>query len=385
MQQKKSKMHVSKPIAILSVVIVLVLGLLIFLFTSPTTSFFNPLNARQQQPPTPSPDPLKPLNIAIIGYAGANHDGGSLTDTIILAHINPKTQTTHLISVPRDTWIDLPTSKEASTSSKINAAYAIGKDDARYPNKPQPYTGKDGGGYMLKNALYQVTGLKPDYFIAVNFEGFIQSLSLLGNITINVPYSFDDYFYPIAGKEKDPCGKTDEEIASLTATMSAHLLEKEFPCRYEHISFTQGPSQLTATQALKFVRSRHSAVGGSDFGRSQRQQALITAVKDKVFSLNTLTQSVPLITQAAKHFHTDLDLEAAKNFLTVFDQAPSFPISSITLSTDNVFIESKSQDGQYILIPKKDPSNFSSIHQYIQSQLASNSATISPVPTSNQN
>jgi anionic cell wall polymer biosynthesis LytR-Cps2A-Psr (LCP) family protein len=326
--------------------------------------------------PTPTPDPLKPLNIAIIGYAGPGHDGGSLTDTIILAHIDPKLKQTHLISVPRDTWISLPTSTESSSSAKINTAFAIGNDDARYPNKPEEFQGKNGGGNLLKYALSTLTGIEPDYYIAINFQGFVDSINLLGGVTIDVPYTFDDYFYPIAGKETETCGKSEEDIANLTATMAAHLLEKEFPCRYEHIHFTAGPTTMTAQEALKFVRSRHSLTGGGDFGRSQRQQALITALKDKVFSVQTLTKSIPLMQQASDFVKTDLNLKAAKEFITTFDQAPSYPLKSITLSTANVFTETKSFDGQYILVPTTNPNDFSSIHQFIADNLASPSANL---------
>src|SRR5690606_38427500 len=51
---------------------------------------------------SPSPDPLRPYSVLLLGYGGGNHAGGRLTDTIMVARVNPRTEEIHLISIPRD-------------------------------------------------------------------------------------------------------------------------------------------------------------------------------------------------------------------------------------------------------------------------------------------
>ena len=113
---------------------------------------------------TPTPDPNHDISVLLLGYGGAGHDGGYLTDSIILARISPKLQKIDLISLPRDLWINIPISITATHSAKINSAYTVGIDDKKYPNKAIEFTGPAGGGQLSKYVISQVTGIKPDYF-----------------------------------------------------------------------------------------------------------------------------------------------------------------------------------------------------------------------------
>lgn len=106
----------------------------------------------------------------------------------------------------------------------------------------------------------------------VDFTGFSRVIDLLGGIEVNVERSFDDYKYPIAGREKDLCNG-----------------DKEFKCRYEHIHFNSGLQPMNGETALKYVRSRNAeGEEGTDFSRSQRQQKVMLAIKDKILSYKVL-------------------------------------------------------------------------------------------------
>lgn len=319
--------------------------------------------------PTPTPDPMSPKNVLLLGYGGSGHEGGALTDTIILAHIIPTENKVFLISIPRDTWVEL-TIKDDPEHYKINHAFAIGVDDVRFPDKKDIYKGIAGGGLLAKEAAQKVTGLKIDYFVSIDFSGFKNIIEILDGVEINIPYSFIDEYYPIKGMEEDVCGKNEDEMKAIHATMSGELLEKEFKCRYETLEFSKGLVVLDGETALKFVRSRHSEINGNDFGRSMRQQALITAVKDEVLSLGSVTKIIPLVNSITKNIQTDIDI---KSGLELFSQNYNFTdvvIKSISLNTDNVFVESKSDDRQYILIPKAGMDNFREVHLFVEEQLA---------------
>jgi polyisoprenyl-teichoic acid--peptidoglycan teichoic acid transferase len=315
---------------------------------------------------TPSLNPYEPFNVLLLGHGGPGHDGGDLTDTMIVAHIRPEDKKIILISLPRDTWVEVPVSKDKKEMTKINAAYAIGKDEKKYPDKEAFYKGEAGAGNLAKEATEKVTGLSIAHFVAVNFNGFMKAIDLIGGIEVDVPHTFEDNFYPIKGLENETCGL---DPAALTATMSGFQLEKQFTCRYETLSFTKGKTTMDGITALKFVRSRHSETHGGDFARSERQKAVIKAVRSKVLSLGILNDFVPLLNKLSDSVRTDIDIATARTMLSIAGDPRSYEISSITLSTDNVFKDSLSRDRQYILIPKGGEGKFEGVEEYIKKQI----------------
>lgn len=370
----------SLPISVVIFVVFFVVSFLltgIFLTQKPSSAL-SPLSLHQPitPTPTPTPDPLRPTNILIMGYGGGNHDGGSLTDTIIVAHVRPREQKAFLISIPRDLWVSLPIQKESTESHKINAAYAIGVDHRNYPNKREDFMGKDGGRMLASYAVQQATGFTIDHAISLSFAGFLKAVSLLEPLTIDVPASFTDAFYPIEGKETDSCGKSEEDIKQITSTMSGFLLEKEFACRYESISYTKGSQTMTAQEALKFVRSRHSDLDGGDFNRSRRQAALLAAVKKKLASPAMFPKLIPLATTVLSSIDTDISLTDIPQLLSLYNNFQSFELKTINLSIDNILNESIGPQGQYILTPRGKTTDYTSIHQYLQQQIAASSSSV---------
>lgn len=327
--------------------------------------------------PTPTPDPQAPFNVLLLGYGGAGHEGGDLTDTMIVAHVEPKMKKVTLISVPRDLWVGIPTNGEQVAYSKINAAYAIGLDDRKYPNKLDIYKGKAGGGELSKYAVEKVLGQDVRYFASVDFGEFKNIIDALGGVDVNVPRTFDDNFYPIKGEEENTCGYSAEELAEIHKKYTGFKLEQQFTCRYEKLHFDKGIARMDGETALKFVRSRHSETDGSDFARSSRQQALIQAAKDKILSLGIIDNLVPFVTQFANVLRTDVSISEARKILDVAGDPREYKIATIVLSTDNVLKDGFSSDRQYILLPKAGQDNFDDVHKYIEIQL-----NPTPTPTS---
>lgn len=379
------------------IVLVVVLLLLMVISTAGTILFsvFRSTNqatvstqriAPADSSPTPTPpDPLRPRTVALLGYAGGNHAGGSLTDTIMLVHANPRNKSVVLISIPRDTWISVDIGEESTLSAKINTAYSVGLDDRKYPNKYPEYSGEGGGGSLAKHVIEQVTGLYPDYFVSVNFRGFITALESLGPLTVSVPVSFTDEYYPIEGEEDNTCGRSEDDIATLSATLSGFELEKAFPCRFESITFTRGPMELDAETALKFVRSRHSEIGGSDFGRALRQQAVIQALKNKLTQSSSIPRIIAALTTLHTYVQTDISLTEVPNLLDLFPPQEDYTFSTLVLDRSSAFKETRSADGQYILVPQQ---SWEAIHTDIANFIdgadfeATQAATASPSASS---
>lgn len=214
------------------------------------------------------------INILLLGIAGGNHDGPLLSDTIIFVSINPEKKKTTLISIPRDIWVP-------SMHAKINSAYAFGEEKQK--------------GYGLieaKSVISEFLGQPIHYTVRIDFSGFEKMVDELGGLNVNVEHTLDDYAYPITGKEDDPCGKSIEQLQAATASADNFA---DFPCRYEHLHVDSGKTHMDGETALKFVRSRHGIGSeGSDFARSHRQQLVISAMKEKIFSLQVLLNPVKL-------------------------------------------------------------------------------------------
>jgi len=307
-------------------------------------------------------------NILLLGYGGAGHAGGTLSDSILLLSINSKTKKAVMISVPRDIWIDLPTDYENLTPKKINEAYAVGLDDSRYPNKKSEFKGTTGGGNVVKYAVSTVTGLSVDYFIGVSFDEYSEIIDSLGGITVDVPASFTDEYYPVKGMENDLCGKSEEEVNALKAQYTDFALEKNFTCRYETLTFTKGIMTMDGATALKFVRSRHSNENGGDFARSERQMAVLMALKDKLLSLEAIKNIDKMYPSLAKLATTDLNLNTAKVLLDFLGNPNDYATTKINLSTENVLVESRSTAGAFILLPKAGFGNWEETQDYIKNE-----------------
>ena len=311
------------------------------------------------------------VNVLLLGIGGGKHDGPLLTDTIIYASIDPKENKVTLISLPRDLWIP-------ELKAKINTAYAYG--EAKQP----------GGGILLSRAVVEkVLGQPVDYVLRVDFNGFVQAVDMLGGIDVNVERSFDDFEYPVSGKETDTCGFEGEEFEK-RATESSQL--EAFPCRYEHIHFDKGQQVMNGQTALRFVRSRHAkGPEGSDFARSQRQEKIISAFKDKVFSLGTFLNPLKLVNLAnvfEGSIDTDIKQEEYDDFIKLGRKMEKAELKSVVLdagdeSQDRAglldFPRSRAEfRGQWVIIPRLGSGNFSEIHLHVACEIEGENCRITP-------
>jgi LCP family protein required for cell wall assembly len=327
---------------------------------------------------TPTPDPLAPYSVLLMGYGGGTHDGGRLTDSIMLAQIRPRDEIVKLISVPRDLWVQIPVSESENISRKINEAYVIGFDDKKYPNKKIEFTGEAGGGELLKYVIGQVTGIKPDYFAAIDFDGFVKVIDKLGGIDLKINQTFDDPFYPIEELKNDTCGKSEEEMKSLEATMSGDKLEQQYICRYENLHFDKGIQHMDGITSLKYARSRHSIVGAGDFNRAERQKLVVTAIRDKIMSVDFIPKIIPTIQTLTRHITTDIDFTKMSELVTKIPEVSEYKIVSIALTDTNVLKNAKASTGQFILSPKLGENDFSEVKTFIENN---GILTITPTAT----
>jgi len=161
---------------------------------------------------------------------GTGSTEGQRTDTIMLLHVPPGGEPA-LISVPRDSFVDIP----GHGQNKINAAFAF------------------GGAPLLEQTLEQSTGLRVDGYLEIGFGGFVNVIDALGGIEMCLPEAIKD--------------------------------------RDSHLDLEKGCQDLDGTTALGYVRMRKADPRG-DLGRVERQRQMLAAVADEAASPATVLNPV---------------------------------------------------------------------------------------------
>ncbi len=265
------------------------------------------------------------INFLLMGIGGPGHDGPYLTDTIILASFKPSTKEASMLSIPRD--LIVPTGQ--GSFMKVNHIYALSQ------NK-----GLEEAFRITKTVIGDTFGVPIHYMGVVDFQGFIELIDAVDGVTIKVDRSFTDYQFP-AGQNST-----------------------------QKVSFEEGIKKMDGTTALKYARSRHGTNGeGSDFARSERQQKIILATKERVASFNTLLNPLKITTLFGlvnEYTRTDIepwevvklvqmtkDVDAKKIYNTVLDDSSGYLASGIS-----------SVDGAYILQPVSG--NFFQLQSLVQ-------------------
>lgn len=168
--------------------------------------------------------------------------GAGLTDAIMVAQVSGDRQHAYLMSIPRDSWVDVP----GHGMRKINAAFGL------------------GGPALAVATVEQLTGIRLDHVAVADFESFATMTDELGGVEITLPEGMDTLLY-----EKDEDGQ------------------------FKEITLPPGEHLLSGDEALAYARQR-AGVPGGDFGRVQRQQNWIRAIMQAAYRENLLTDPVGL-------------------------------------------------------------------------------------------
>ena len=184
------------------------------------------------------------ITVLMMGSDRREGEEQSRSDTLMVAFVDLDQKQIRLLSMPRDTYVTIPTTGE---QTKINHSYAYGGVD------------------LVKQTLESNFGIKCDYYMDVDFQGFIDVIDALGGITLDVPR---DMYYPDEG-----------------------------------IDLTAGVQDLDGSKALQFCRFRSDGQG--DLGRIDRQQAFLVAMKEKMFSAGTLLKIPDICSAVMENMQTD--------------------------------------------------------------------------------
>jgi LCP family protein required for cell wall assembly len=200
----------------------------------------DPFAGIEDRPTTEEPaGPSGPLDILVLGsdsrISAGDPDqwefGAQRTDAIMLVHIPADRGSMQIMSIPRDSWVDVP----GWGMYKINAAFSF------------------GGPSLMIQTVEQLTGVRIDHFVVADFESFAELTDELGGVEI-----------------------------TLTEPMNTRGVDLD-----------AGPQRMTGEQALVYVRERYSLPRG-DFDRVQRQQNWLRAIMRSAFDRDVLTNPVRL-------------------------------------------------------------------------------------------
>jgi polyisoprenyl-teichoic acid--peptidoglycan teichoic acid transferase len=192
-----------------------------------------------------------PLSILLVGVDKREGDSGR-TDSMIVATINPDTNSTKLLSIPRDTKTEIISNSDPdkNRTTKLNAAYAY------------------GGIEMTIDTVENFLNVPIDYYVEVNMEGFKDIVDAVGGIDVNNQYEFE----------------------------------------LDGTTLYEGQQHLDGEEALQYARMRKEDPLG-DFGRQERQKEVISKVVKKGASLTSLANYDDILEALQDNVLTNLTLD----------------------------------------------------------------------------
>ncbi len=206
------------------------------------------------------------INILLLGADRRPGQKQFRTDTIILATLNTRKGTLNMTSFPRDLYLSIP----GNGQNRINTAYFY------------------GGINLLKQTFRENFGIKPDYYVLIDFTKFKRLVDSLGGLDVKVGETVSDYR---AG---------------------------------EYVTIKKGKQYMDADTVLWYVRTRKST---SDFSRNERQQEIIRAIIDKMLTLENLVRIKEIYDIYDDAITTDMGLG---------DMLPLLPSAVKLMNGDNI-------------------------------------------------
>ena len=239
-------------------ILIIVFSVILFIAAAGAGSFFLYLNsvnttinslstAEVENILAPIESPEEPVTILILGRDTRDTEGErGRADTIMLLYLDPGKSTGSLLSIPRDTFVEIPGHGE----DKINAAYAY------------------GGEELMIQTVQEFIGAEINHYVTLDFQGFVDLIDAMGGVDITIDRPLVD---PKSGANLSP-----------------------------------GDHHLTGEQSLAYTRSRATELG--DIGRIQRQQHLFRELVAQKLNVQYLSNIPHYFNILIENTRTDLEV-----------------------------------------------------------------------------
>ena len=230
-------------------------------------------------------------------------------DSLMLISIDPVGKHIGILSIPRDLLVQVPGFERRL---KINTVLGVGEGQ-RFASGPD----------LLKRTVQWNFGIRVHKYVLMDFQALIDIVDIIGGIEITIDYMINDQKYPDMNYGYDP------------------------------LVITAGTHTLGGYDALRFARTRH---GNNDMRRAERQQQVVTAIRDRILNFNMIPQLVLQAPQLWNSFndniHTDLGFEDVLQLVLFAAEIDGDNITKGVM--DYNFVEDyTTEDGLFALIPKQ--------------------------------
>ena len=356
-KEKKEKKKWSKKKKVVSTIlsILLILGVIVAVFGANLLSKLDKVlhgNLFSDASAFLNTQPLKGessgrVNILLAGNSAddVGHNGGDLTDSIMIVSIDTTTHNAFMLSIPRDLWVNIP----GMGHQKINAAITV--SDFSAPGYPS------NGMGQLEQIIQTQLGIPINYYVLIDYAALRDATNAVGGISVNIQSS-------------DPRGLYDPSI--------------DFATKGPLVKLSNGWHTLNGQQALDLARARGDAYGSygyelSDFARTQNQRMMLVALAQKAKSTGVVTNPIKitsLFSAFSNNVQTDMTLN---NVLRLAQITKPIDLNSIqsqgfSYAGDNPLLigHVDPASGQDALIPSSGVDNFTALTQYYQQLTSKN-------------
>lgn len=266
------------------------------------------------------------VNVLMVGYGGDGHGGAYLADSIQILSIDPATDTTTTIPIPRDLWVEGVSAY--GTSTRVNEVFSVGQANG----------GLDEAGALLAATLSEVTGLEIEHWLSIDFAGFQAMVDAVGGVTVDNPTAFE-------------YAMTEESHAAGDWTAGG---------------FAAGELHLDGADALAYSRARYTSVPSesSDFARSVRQARVLGALRGQLGDGGVSSILPGLRLMDAMEGRVRTNLSAIDLFLLSSHLGSD---RRIELTEGPVLTATTTTNGAYVLVPTSwaGPGDYGGLRAYL--------------------
>ncbi|MFD1955213.1 LCP family protein [Paenibacillus thailandensis] len=244
----------------------------------------------------------KPVGILLLGMDTRPKGGTMNTDVMMVAAFNPNTKSTTVVSIPRDSLIQLDGYKERKANAYYAAFYTQALQEQLETKKldEAKEAAREEARDAMSRMMTRYFGIDIKYTAIINFQGFVDVVDALGGLKVNVDMDM---------KYTDTADGTN-------------------------IDLKKGLQTLNGQQTLDFVRYRKSNDGtnmSSDFERNQRESQVLALITDKMKSLSGVTKLGDVIEAVGNNFTIDMPTKEMQNMMTTYFGISSSDVSLIQL------------------------------------------------------
>ena len=308
-------------------------------------------------------------NILILGTSqdDPGHQGGDLTDSMLILSIDQTKKNAYMISIPRDLWVKYGAACPAGYEGKINAYYSCVTNGTTADNKRAALAASSA-------FVGTIFGLDIQYGVNIDYTVFRDVVNAVGgHVTVD-----------IQGDGSVPAGVKPGSVMDSNfdwkcgATRYARM--KSCPPNGHFIDYGPGPVTLDAEHALYLAQARGDiaptwGLAQSNFDREANQRKLLVAIREKAASGGFITNPsgiLDLINSLGDNLHTTFQVNEIRTLISLAQDINSNDIKSISLNTSGSSVMTTGDvSGQSVVEPVAGIFNYSDLQSYIKQQLSS--------------